>query len=78
MKYEKVIKCQERGLIGITAFGQTGSKPYSHTYLLFFFVRAESLGAISGAIVVPLSLCLRSQDNSEALYSFTFLTNLQC
>lgn len=35
-------------------------KAYSLSNLLFFLVGAESLGAVSGAVMIHLSLCLRS------------------
>ena len=52
------------------------SKP--HTILLFPCIGAESIGAVSGAVIIPLSLCLRSQDSSEALGSFIIFLILQC
>ena len=54
-------------------------KPHNtHTILLFPYMEAESIEAVSGAVITPLSLCLRSQDSSEALRSFTLFPILQC
>jgi hypothetical protein len=47
----------------------------SHTNLLFFLMGAESPGAVSGAGMIRLSLCLRSQNSSEAVSSFTLSWN---
>jgi hypothetical protein len=52
-------------------------KAYFHSNLLFFLMGAESLGAISGAGMIRLFLCLRSQDSFQALSSFTLSWNLQ-
>jgi hypothetical protein len=47
------------------------SKSYFHTNMLVFLMGAESQGAVSGARMIRLSLCLKSQNSSEALSSFT-------
>lgn len=45
-------------------------KAYSPTNLLFFSTRAKSLGAVSGDVMTPLTLCIGSRNNSEVLSSF--------
>jgi hypothetical protein len=44
--------------------GRTWGNPYSHTNLLFFFTRLRA----SGAGMIPLCLCLTSQDSSFASF----------
>jgi len=45
-------------------------KPYSHTNLLPFSMRAEGIGAVSGAGMIRLSLCLRSPESSQFFHVF--------
>jgi hypothetical protein len=51
--------------------GRTWGKPYFHIKLLFCLMGTKSLGVFSGARMIHLSSCLRSQESSGALRSFT-------
>jgi len=64
--------------IDYTAATLTNCKDYSHSNLQFFLMGAKHLGAVSGAGMIRVSLCLgpRSQDSSQALSSFTHSWNL--
>ena len=50
----------------------------SHNNLLIFLTGAESLKGVSGARMICLPFCLRSQESSEAPSSFILSRNLQC
>jgi hypothetical protein len=61
------------------AWQEVGSStPNSHTNLLVFLIGAENLRAVSGARMIRLPLCLRSQESSEARNSFILSSYLLC